>query len=94
MGRPPGWRADLGVLGELVRTTAEKWITHPPTRCPNGHTLGAGQVLVGRQACLGHGGGHTTRTCRTCDQTVYGPPLNAHCAALDGPAVVRISNAT
>src|SRR6478672_12594387 len=76
------------MLGELVQTTDGKWITHPPTRCPNGHTLGAGQVHVGRQACLGHGGGHTTWTCRTCDQTVYGPPLNTHCAALDGPAVV------
>jgi len=52
---------------------------------------GAGQVHVGHQACLGHGGGHTTWTCRTCDQTVFGPPLNTHCAALDGPAVVRIS---
>jgi hypothetical protein len=31
--------------------------------------------------------------CRACDETVYGPPLNTHCAALDGPAVVRISNA-
>ena len=41
-------------------------------------------VLVGHQACLGHGGGHTTWTCRTCDQTVYGPPLNSHCATLDG----------
>ena len=50
------------------------------------------QVLVGHQACLGHGGGHTTWTCRTCDQTVYGPPLNTHCTALDGPATVRISN--
>jgi hypothetical protein len=39
------------VFGELVQTTAGKWITHPPTRCPNGHTLGAGQVLVGHQAC-------------------------------------------
>jgi hypothetical protein len=29
-------------------------------------------VLVGHQACLGHGGGHTTWTCRTCDETVYG----------------------
>jgi hypothetical protein len=28
------------------------------------------------------------------DETVYGPPLNTHCAGLDGPAVVRISNAT
>ena len=60
------------VLGELVQTTTGKWITHPPTRCPNGHHLGPGQVLVGHQACLGHGGGHTTWTCRTCDETVYG----------------------
>ena len=28
----------LVVLGELVQTTAGKWIIHPPTRCPNGHT--------------------------------------------------------
>jgi hypothetical protein len=48
------------MLGELVQTTAGKWITHPPMRCPNGHTLGAGAVLVGHQACPGHGGGHTT----------------------------------
>ena len=47
-------------LGELVQTTAGKWITHPPTRCPNGHNLGPGEVLVGYEACLGHGGGHTT----------------------------------
>jgi hypothetical protein len=48
-------------------------------------------VLVGHQACLGHGGGHTPWTCRTCDQTLYGPPLNIHCTTLDGPATVRIS---
>ena len=29
--------------------------------------------------------------CRTCDQTVYGPPLDTHCTALDGPATVRLS---
>ena len=51
------------------------------------------KVLVGHQACLGQGGGHTTWTCRTCDQTVYGPALNTHCTALDGPGTVRISNA-
>jgi hypothetical protein len=28
------------VLGELVQTTAGKWITHTPSRCPNGHALG------------------------------------------------------
>ena len=38
--------------GELVQTMAGKWITHPPSRCPNGHTLGPGEVLVGHQACL------------------------------------------
>jgi hypothetical protein len=35
----------LVVLGELVQTTAGKWIIHPPTRCPNGHTLVTGEVL-------------------------------------------------
>ena len=91
-----GWRAEprlLGVQGQLVRTTNGQWITKPPAHCPNGHILGPNQVLVGHQACLGHGGGHTTWTCRTCDQTMYGPPLNTHCHTLDGPAVVRISNA-
>jgi hypothetical protein len=72
------------VLGELVQATAGKWITHPPTRCPNGHRHGPGDVLVSHQACLGHGGGHTTWTCRTCDQMVYGPPVNTHCTCLDG----------
>ena len=82
----------LTVLGELVQTTAGKWITHSPTHCPNGQGLGPDAVLVGHQACLGHGGGHTTWTCRTCDQTVYGPPLNTHCMTLEGPATVRISS--
>ena len=76
------------MLGELVPTTAGKWIIHPTTRCPNGHTLGPNHVLVGHQACLGHGGGHTTWTCRTCGATVYGPPLNSHCTTLDGPAML------
>ena len=70
--------------GQLVRTTNGQWITKPPG--PNGHILGPNQVLVGQQACLGHGGGHATWTCRTCDETVYGPPLNTHCTFLDGPA--------
>jgi hypothetical protein len=46
--------------------------------------------MMADQSCAGHGGGHTTWTCRTCDQTVYGP-LNTHCSALEGSAVVRIS---
>jgi hypothetical protein len=63
------------------------WI---PEQQANGHPLGPHQMLVGHEACLGHdGGGHTTWTCRVCDETVYGPLLNAHCATLDGPARVR-----
>ena len=37
------------MLGELVQTTDGKWIIHP-TRCPNGHPLGPGELLVGHQA--------------------------------------------
>jgi hypothetical protein len=84
----------VNMLGELVQTTAGKWIIQPPSRCPNGHEFGPNRALVGYQACLGHGGGHTTWTCRECDATVYGPPLNTHCTCLDGPAAVRISNVT
>jgi hypothetical protein len=62
------------VLGEMVQTTDGKWMTRPPTSCPNGHQLGPNQVLVGR----------------TCDAVVYGPALNKHCTALEGPATVRI----
>src|SRR3954466_8065938 len=72
--------------GQLVRTAHGEWITQPPRRCPNGHTRGPDRVLVGHQACLGHGGGHTTWTCRTCDQTVYGPLLNTPCTTPAGPA--------
>ncbi len=77
----------MPTVGELVQTTAGKWITHPPSRCPNGHSLGPNQVLVGHVACLGHGGGgHTRWHCRTCDDTVYGPPMAKHCTAIEGPA--------
>jgi len=65
-------------LTRRLRGATAARATHPPPRCPNGHTFGPNQVLVGHQACLGHGGGHTTWTRRTSDQTVYGPPLNAH----------------
>jgi hypothetical protein len=71
-------------------------VDHPPAQPmpPNGHTLGPNQVLVGHVACLGHGGGgHTSWHCRICDAVVYGPPLNIHCTALEGPATVRISTA-
>ena len=81
------------VLGELVQTTAGTWITHPPTRCPNGHLFGPGAVLVGHVACLGHGGGgHTIWHLPKLRRDGYGPPLAKHCTALEGPASVRITN--
>src|SRR6476620_1867153 len=43
--------------------------------------------------CRTRGGGRTSWHCRTCDAVLYGPPLNTHRTALEGPAAVRISNA-
>ena len=68
--------------GQLVRATNGRWMTQPADSLPQRPWLGPNQVLVGHQACLGHGGGHTTWTCRKCDQTVYGPPLYTHSTAL------------
>jgi hypothetical protein len=47
----------LGVarVGDLIQTTAGKWIIQPPIHCPNGHTLTPGRMLVGFQRC---GGAH------------------------------------
>src|SRR5262245_19801280 len=84
-----------GMVGDLVQTADGKWITRPPSRCPNGHPLGPNQVLVGHVACLGHGGGdHPSWHCRTCDAVVYGPPTNTHCRALVGPASRSIMTTT
>jgi hypothetical protein len=81
-------------VGDLIRTTAGTWITRPPACCSNGQDLGTDRLLVGHEACLGHGLGQTTWMCRACGVIVYGPPKGSHCAALDGPASVRISNIT
>ena len=60
--------------GQLVRATDGKWMTKPPYRCPNGHRLGTGQVLVGHVVCLGHGGdGHTTCTAAPARQWCTDP---------------------
>ena len=53
------------MIGDLVQDQRSRWITLAPTHCPVGHRLGAGQVLVGHVACMGHGGGgHTLWHCR------------------------------
>ena len=46
-------RNELEPSGQLVRAVDGKWMTKPPSRCPNGHPLGPNQVLVGHVACLG-----------------------------------------
>jgi hypothetical protein len=69
-------------------------VEDPPTDPLLQRTLGPGKVLVGHQACLGHGGGRTSWHRRTRDAVVYGPPMAKHCTALEGPAAVRISNIT
>jgi hypothetical protein len=58
---------DEGGVGRHRELTANP---DPPATVKN--------LSLGHQACLGHGGGHTTWTCRTCDETVYGPQLNTH----------------
>lgn len=73
-------------LGELRLTPAGKWATNAPRECVNGHWLGPQMVLVGHAACgCGHRGGHTTWTCRECDDVTYGPPLGAECSIRTGP---------
>jgi hypothetical protein len=34
-------------VGELVRSTTGHWIARPQQRCPRGHRLRTGHVLVG-----------------------------------------------
>jgi len=48
-------------------------------------------VLVGHQACLGHGGGHTPGIAEPATQSVRAA-THTHCTALEGPALVRISS--
>ena len=46
----------------LIQTAAGTGMSRPPARCPAGPELGGGQVLVGPQACAGHG--HPEGLCR------------------------------
>lgn len=76
-------------VGELVLSTTGDWIALPPERCPHGHPLGAGRVLVGHQPCGCGRHGHTTWCCRECDAVIYGPAIDDACRALNGAAFVR-----
>jgi hypothetical protein len=63
----------MPAVGELVRCTDGRWMVRPPERCPRGHQLGAGRVLVGHQPCSCRGG-HTSWFCLECGAIVYAPP--------------------
>lgn len=73
-------------VGDLVPCTDGTWMTLPPKRCPNGHTLGPRNVLVGHRACNGnHHGGHQTWRCLHCNLVVFGPALTPDCDTTIGP---------
>jgi hypothetical protein len=76
----------MPAVGELVRSTTGQWMVRPPLRCPRGHRLRPGHVLVGSIACSC--GRHLTRRCE-CGAVTYGPGLGDGCSLLDGPARVR-----
>ena len=62
------------------------WIEAAPSRCPNGHTLTGGKVLVGSHVCSCDATHHRTHRCRTCEAVVYSPPLTTACqdSSFDG----------
>ena len=74
--------------GEMAQTTAGKGPSRMPQRTPSARIKFSS---VTSPAWGYGGGGHASWHCRTCDAVVYGPPLNTHCTALEGPASVRIS---
>jgi hypothetical protein len=73
-------------VGELVRSTTGQWIARPPLRCPRGHVLRPGRMLVGSIACSC--GRHLTWRWE-CGAVTYGPALAEGCSVLDRPALVR-----
>ena len=87
------------MLGELVQTTAGKWITHPPTRCPNGHQLGPGRCSSVTKPASGMAAGtppgpaeHATNRVRAAAQHALHDTRRAcKCADLQRRVVERCS---
>ena len=61
-----------------LRRTRKRWAEPAPKRCPNGHPLRGGLVLVGTQHCDCMRT-HRTHTCGVCGDTTYTPPLGSAC---------------
>jgi hypothetical protein len=53
-----------------LRRTRKGWVERRPERCPNGHELRGGQVLVGTLHCDCMRT-HRTHTCRVCGHDVH-----------------------
>jgi len=47
----------MPAVGELVRSTSGQWMVRPPLRCPRGHPLRPGRMLVGSIAANFAGAG-------------------------------------
>jgi hypothetical protein len=45
----------VAAVGEFVQSTTGQWMIRPPLRCPRGHTLQPGRLLVGTVACSAAG---------------------------------------
>jgi hypothetical protein len=69
------WRYARGC--EIVHCTDGRWMVRPPERCPRGHRLGAGRVLVAHQPCSTRCGGHDLEV--RSMRRMYGPPLRVDC---------------
>jgi len=75
-------------VGELVLSTGGAWMVRPPQRCPNGHPITPGRVLVGSIACACGERRHLTWLCG-CGSVTYGPALGPDCTMLNAPARIR-----
>ncbi len=62
----------------LYENDRGRWEVPAPVTCPAGHDLGPGRVLIGHRPCT-CGTGHRSYRCRTCDATIFWPPLGPKC---------------
>jgi hypothetical protein len=74
----PGHERRWPSMSRHHRTRGIGIVELAPKRCPNGHPLGAQQVLVGSQPCLCAGIPHRTWQCVTCAAVLVWPACEIH----------------
>ena len=69
-----------------LHRVANGWAENAPAKCPLGHELVGGRVLVGSHVCSCEVHHHRTHRCRECNELTYTPPLGPSCedSAFDG----------